>query len=439
MGSGIHRRRFALVAGALLCASQAEAGLSLEQAVERHRALANYGDGRSADLALLAAPRDGVTLAIGGPDEDTPYLLAPTLRGRGGARAVITPLDQPGKPRLRLGLAWHEDVPPEGVLEGSSLDLPVGAGVLYASVETRHWGPGWVGSLILDAAAPPLPAIGWRKTSAMSFQHPWLAWLGPWNADMFIGRLGGHAEPARPWLIGMRAQVRPLPGLEIGVSRAIQWGGAGRDQSLRSFLSALVGRDNVEDGDRSSEPGNQLAGLDVRYSSRLPDGEWALYGQAIGEDEAGLLPSKLIAQAGAEWATRWHSADVRLFIEGSDLLAGDTFGGPHPGVTYRHHIYRQGYTVRGLPLGHPLGGDAKLASLGALVDRGPVSLLVTAHRGRASAQAQRFAPHAALTGLNAGASMDLAEAGRIGLSLWHWRAGADRSSAVQAWWQTAWR
>lgn len=441
MASGNHRRRFALVAGALLWALQAEAGLSLEQAVARHRALADQAEGRSADFALLAAPSDGVTLAVGGPTEDTPYLLAPALRGRGGARAVITPLDQPGKPRLRLSLTAYEGVPPEGLLEGSSLEMPLWAGAAYVSVETRHWGPGWVGSLILDSAAPPLPSVGWRKTSAAPFQHPWLAWLGPWNGDVFVGRLGGHADPVRPWLIGMRMQIRPLQGLEIGASRTIQWGGAGRDESLRSFVSALFGRDNMDGDDRSTEPGNQLAGFDIRYAMKVNSGEWALYAQAVGEDEAGMLPSKLILQTGAEWATRWRDADVRLFAEGSDLVAGNLYGkgGPHPGVTYRHHIYRQGYTHRGLPLGHPVGGDVKLASLGALVDRGGVSVLMAAHRGRASEQAQRFTPHIGLAGLNAAASIDLERAGRIGLSLWHWRVGADRSSNVQAWWHTAWR
>lgn len=423
----------------MLFTTQAQAGLSLEQAVARHRAIVDQAEGRSDDFALLAAPDDGVTLAIGGPSNDTPYLLAPTLRGRGGARVVVTPLGQAGKPKLRLGLTLYDGAPPESVLEGSSLELPLGAGAVYASVETRHWGPGWVGSMILDGAAPPLPALGWRKTSATAFEHPWLSWLGPWNADLFVGRLAGHAEPAHPWLIGMRMQVRPLPGLEIGASRTMQWGGTGRDESLRSFLSALVGRDNIESDDRSTEPGNQLGGLDIRYSTTLGSGEWALHAQAIGEDEAGMFPSKLIVQAGAEWATRWRASSLRLFIEGSDLIAGDAVGRLHPGTTYRHHIYAQGYTNRGLPLGHAAGGDVKLASLGALVDRGKISVLLAAHRGRASTQAQRFAPHATLAGLNAAASIELAEAGRIGLSLWHWRAGGDRSSAVQAWWHTAWR
>lgn len=420
----------------MLLGAQAHAGLSLDHAIARDRSLRG-----GSEFALLPPVSDGATLAVGGPSDDTPYLLVPTLRGRGGARVVYTALGEPGQATLRLGLNAYESAPPESVLEGTSLELPFGPGAVYASVETRHWGPGWVGSLILDSAAPPVPAVGWRKTSATPFEHPWLSWLGPWNADFFIGRLGGHLEPAHPMLIGMRMQVRPLPGLEIGASRAIQWGGKGRDDTLRSFVKALIGRDNVDGNDRSAEPGNQLGGIDIRYGATWADAEWALYAQAVGEDEAGGLPSQLTAQIGTEWATRWQGTGVRLFAEASDLIAGDLFGrgGPRPGSTYRHHIYRQGYTNRGLPLGHPIGGDVKLASIGALADHGSFSMLVSAHHGRASATAQRFAPNVGLSGLNAAASFPVEGVGRVGLSLWLWRAGDDRSTALQAWWQTSWR
>jgi hypothetical protein len=438
MATGIHRQRFALVAGVLLGVSQAEAGLSLEQAIARHRTLSANVAGEGSDFALLAAPRDGLTVAIGGPGDDIPLLMAPAVRGRGGARAVYTLLNDSKGPKLRLGVGWHESAPPETVLEGTSLEIPLGAGVVYASVETRHWGPGWAGSLILDAAAPALPALGWRKTSATPFENRWLTWLGPWNADIFVGRLGDHAQPRHPLLIGMRLQMRPLAGLDIGLSRTIQWGGEGRDTSLRSLARALLGRDNEEGGDNSTEPGNQLAGVDLRYGASMFGSEWALYGSAIGEDEAGGLPSGLIAQAGAEWSGRWAGTPVRWFVEASNLIAGDVVGRPRPGKTYRHHVYQQGYTHRGLPLGHAAGGDIKLGSVGVLIDQGAFSALFVAHRGRASEQAQRFAAHAVLAGLNASLSLAVGLDGRAGVSLWHWRAGSERSSALQAFWQTAW-
>jgi hypothetical protein len=61
------------------------------------------------------------------------------------------------------------------------------------------------------------------------------------------------------------------------------------------------------------------------------------------------------------------------------------------------------------------------------------------HAGRAQEAAQRFEPHARLEGASAAAGIDLDARNRAGLSLWWWRAGEQRSSAVQAWWRIVWR
>jgi hypothetical protein len=430
-----------LLALATLLVTEANAGLSLDQALARHRALHDSDEGHSPAFALLSAPRDGVAPVLGGPDEAVPFLLEPALHGRGGASVVATPFERRDGRRgaaLRLGLNWHEGATTADALEGSELSLSAGSGQAYVSVEPRHWGPGWVGSLILDAAAEPVPAVGWRKTAPSAFPVPWLAWLGPWNADFFIGRLRGHDEPARPQLMGIRLQVRPLPGLEVGASRTMQWGGKGRDNSLKALGTALVGRDNGPDA--ASDPGNQLAGFDVRYSAPLGNGRAAVYGQFIGEDEAGMMPSQWIGLAGLEWApARAGARSMRFFAEYADLVAGGMTNDPHYGSAYRHHTYREGYTNAGLPLGHAIGGDARLLSAGAVVDAGRLGGLVALHGGRAAETSQRFPPQARLAGLNAAASLQVDRGNRVGLAMWWWRAGSERSSALQAWWHTEWR
>jgi len=420
---------------------EAHAGLSLDQALARHRALRYSDEGFGAPFALLEPPRDGITPVLGGPDDTVPFLLEPALRGRGGASVVATPLrraDGQRGPGLRLGLNWHEGATAADALEGTSASLSAGNGEAYVSLEPRHWGPGWVGSLILDAAAVPVPAIGWRKTSPTAFPVSWLAWLGPWNADFFVGQLRGHTEPERPQLTGMRVQVRPLPGLEVGASRTMQWGGEGQDNGFDAFWNSLIGRDNGPDA--ASDPGNQLAGFDVRYSAPVGGGRAAVYGQFVGEDEAGLWPSQWMGLLGLEWAPARQAAwDVRLFAEFADVVAGSVTGDPHYGSAYRHHTYKAGYTNAGLPLGHAIGGDARLVSAGALYDAGRVGALVAAHGGRATETSQRFAPGAHLAGLNAAALYEVDRRNRVGLSMWWWRAGDDRSSALQAWWHTEWR
>jgi hypothetical protein len=427
-------------AGGLTMALHAQAGLSLEQALARHRGLSDIDAGHSDGFIQLAAPTDGLSPVLGGPDDRTPLLLDPTLRGRGGARLVATPLNQrDGRgASLRLGLNWHEGATAADSLEGSALSLPALGGRLYASVEPRHWGPGWVGSLILDAAAPPVPAVGWRKTGGTTFHDPWLSWLGPWNADVFMGQLRGHDDPARPQFVGMRLQIRPLPSLELGASRTLQWGGKGLDNSAGALANALVGRDNGQSA--NADPGNQLAGFDARYGIPVGGGHAAVYGQMVGEDEAGKMPSQWIAQLGLEWAPPRRGMHTwRLFAEASDLVAGEVTGDAHYGSTYRHHLYHQGYTNDGLPLGHAAGGDVRLLSAGALYDGGRVGGVLAAHGGKAAKTSQRFQPDASLAGLNAAAFVEFGRGSRIGLAAWWWRAGTERSSALQAWWHTAWR
>lgn len=278
-------------------------------------------------------------------------------------------------------------------------------GALFtAGAVPRYWGPGWAGSLILGDNARPVPAIGVRRAAASrGFESRWLAWLGPWDAEIFFGSLQGHQEPRAPRFVAMRVEVAPVSWLTLGASRAIQWGGVGRDNSLRALGRALLGRDNVGAGgiDASSEPGNQLAGFDVRISLARLGAPVAVYTQWIGEDEAGYRPSKYIAASGVEtwFATRccrWRAA-----LEHVDTVTGvhDEF----PGTAYRHHIYRQGYTQHGRVIGFSLGTDVRAAVLRLdAFGAGPWSGSLRILDGNANPGAIAALPYAGASVLRAG-------------------------------------
>lgn len=397
--------------------------------------------GPSLDAALARMPpfsdalelEEGLETAPAGPGGDAPWLVP------GGAPThyvahLVSRTQTSGPLHLRFGFAWNDGIGRAWSLDGSVLAFTLDGSELYASVERRHWGPGWMGSLILDGAAPALPAVGWRTTRNTTSRQPWLRWLGPWSADVFMGQLEGHTEPARPWLVGMRFQLQPTDSLQIGIVRTMQWGGLGRDESLGSLMGGLLGRDNLGNGvDAANEPGNQLAGFDWRWTPAAPLGP-SLYGQLVGEDEADLFPSKRMLMLGADVGVPGTRGRMRWFIEGADTIAGDAIGRSRPGIAYRHHIYRQGYTHDGMLLGHPAGGDMRLLSTGAIVRQGRAGAMFALSTGQALATTQRFVEGRVL-GLNAASHFDVTADQRLGAGLWWWRDNAGTRGAAQLWWQ----
>ena len=236
----------------------------------------------------------------------------------------------------------------------------------------RHWGPGWDGSLILSTNARPVPAFSIDRRIPEPFETKWLSWLGPWNATMFLGQMEEERAVPEPYLWGMRVELAPtiVPGLEIGLSRAIQLGGQGRPRHLDIFFEAFISHDNVganTSEDPATEPGNQLAGVDLRW--RLP-GELplALYGQVIGEDEDHFLPNALMFQYGVEaWGKRGTST-WRLFAECADTASWWWTGATNTrNVGYNHHIYDDGYRHYGRSVGHWADSDSLVYTLGGLL------------------------------------------------------------------------
>jgi hypothetical protein len=226
----------------------------------------------------------------------------------------------------------------------------------------HQWGPTWDGSLLLSTAARPFLNFSVQAASGPLARDGFWWWLGEVDFTAFFGELeDDRGDYARPYLMGSRIVVRPWRWLELGASRTAMWGGEGRDNSFKTFLKSVLGRDNYcNAGDCSSQPGNQLAGYDARLNldAWLPG--VALYGQVIGEDgrpETSALPAKNMYQAGAEWRRR----DALVFAEWADSTAGPV------GIAYNHPIYSDGYRHRGRPLGYWADGDSSLWTVGGLV------------------------------------------------------------------------
>jgi hypothetical protein len=254
--------------------------------------------------------------------------------------------------------------------DGSHIALILGNYAIAASTLDRWWGPGWDGSLILSSNARPIPAVTIDRSFTEPFATRWLSWIGPWDVSVLFGRMESDREVADAQIFGFRFNFRPIPSLEIGLSRTAQWCGEGRPCDLGTFGDLLIGRDNRGGSgiDIDNEPGNQLAGLDFRWALTGFGIPVAVYGEFIGEDEAGGFPSKFLGQGGIEasgtWRDRWSWRGFsELAITKCRFYQSDA----DYNCAYNHSIYRTGYRYRGRSVGHGGDNDARILSAGLIL------------------------------------------------------------------------
>jgi hypothetical protein len=254
-------------------------------------------------------------------------------------------------------------------LDGSYLGLTLGNFMVSVGAVERWWGPGWEGSLILSDNARPMPGITLERNYSDASPWPVLKWFGPWRASIALAE-ADRSDVAVPdsRFLAARITFKPRPWAEIGLSRTAQWCGQGRPCGFGPFRNLLLGRDNANSSlTRNDEPGNQMAGYDLRLRSpwaRLPV---ALYGQFIGEDEAGGLPSKFLGLLGAEvWGGAGNGGSWRVHLEYADTACEFTRSHPSFNCAYRNALYPQGYTYLNRIIGHSMDNDGRMISLGGL-------------------------------------------------------------------------
>jgi hypothetical protein len=203
-----------------------------------------------------------------------------------------------------------------------------------------------------------------QRAEQQAFETKWLSWIGPWQYQAFAGRLDDYKAVPDTNLLGLRLTAQPLPYLELGASRTFQIDGQGQPGSLKAYWNAFVGKDNgCNDGVCVGEDNasNQIAGFDARLNLNHFTGiPMSMYAQYVGEDEAGLLPSKKMYLAGVDYSSQLNSMPYQIYAEWADTRTnGDALG-----ISYDHHIYTDGYYQHGFPLGHAMGGDGQMLSLG---------------------------------------------------------------------------
>ncbi|MCZ8132983.1 MAG: hypothetical protein O9284_17060 [Steroidobacteraceae bacterium] len=240
--------------------------------------------------------------------------------------------------------------------------------------QQRWWGPGHEGSLILSSNARPMLQVSLDRAEARAPEWTWLKWVGPYRWTTFMGALeSDHSGFPNPLVWGLRLSFRPFDGgLEVGLSRTAQWCRPGVCD-LNAFGNVLLANDNRgESVADEEEPGNQLAGADIRY--RLPiEFPLAAYWQFNGEsiDNGNYRPRQLTQLIGFEtWSRSTETGGSwRAFVEYAGTACGDIgFSGDETtfGCAYENGVFTDGYRYRGRVIGHSAERDARLYALGGL-------------------------------------------------------------------------
>lgn len=241
--------------------------------------------------------------------------------------------------------------------------------------QSRWWGPGWDGSLILSNNARPIPSLSIENISSETFENKYLKWMGPNKLHFFIGQLESNRRVPGAKLIGTRLTLRPFDSLELGVHRTIQWGGDGQDESFSSLLKTIASiRVDKEDGSLGTVYGNQIAGVDFRW--KLPissESKYAVYGQYIGEDrvDGSLLlgDETFLLGSSVSGASKRLKGTWRAYIEATDTSAGTFKGRYRNNIIYNHSTYTDGYRYQDLSMGHGIDSDSTLVSAGAILSQ----------------------------------------------------------------------
>lgn len=255
--------------------------------------------------------------------------------------------------------------------DGTHATLALGNWLLSVNTLDRWWGPAHESSLILSNNARPMPTLMVERAHARPFESRWLSWLGPWRFNFGISQMeDDRADIDAPLFMAWRVVVMPFKDIELGFSRTAQFCGRQLACDLDSFFNMLAGNDNLGiDATPENEPGNQMAGFDIRWNSPIGNLPYVVYGQYIGEDESSYLPAKYLSQLGVEWWRAFTSGDIlQGFVEYANTTCSAlSSSGPYYDCAYNQGLFDvEGYRYRDRVVGHTYDSDSESFSVGTV-------------------------------------------------------------------------
>jgi hypothetical protein len=229
-------------------------------------------------------------------------------------------------------------------LDNSFLQYSKGIATFGIGAVDRHWSFSKKTSLILSHNSRPIKSIYFKLKN--KFSSDWLPSNSKWSLEFFNGFTEGSLNSKKSMLLGARAILSPTPNLKFEFVQTSQWGGAEYDTGLSAFGAALA----TDTNDESNSNINKMAGFGISYAIPLNKVQLQFYGQAIGEDEAGSLPSCYAYLVGSELSYSGIKYPTTIGIEAVDTRVKKTAHGYCGANTmYNNGIYN--YTNYGKIMG----------------------------------------------------------------------------------------
>ena len=248
------------------------------------------------------------------------------------------------------------------VLDNSYVAQRLGNAAIYAGYLSHWWGPGWISALSLSDNARPFPQIGVTRIDTTGFQAPAFSWIGPWQAEFFVGVLDGKRIAENTLLDGVRFSFNPIRGLEIGIARLDELCGTGHP--CKPFATYFNLQNNPAHPSRTNDEGN----IDIKYSGALGQTLYSVYMQLMNEDTSPIVHSGTSHLFGVTTWLPVASTRLRLTAEYTDSIATKnifSFGEDLFAFSYNDYKYTDGMRYRDRTLGFSLDNDSRLASIQA--------------------------------------------------------------------------
>ena len=154
------------------------------------------------------------------------------------------------------------------------------------------------------------------------FNTKWLASTANWSVELINSSTKNSLEGENSMLTGARVIISPTKKLSFELLQTTQWGDQ-NDKLYSSNIDTFFMYSNV--GKNASV--NKMAGFGISYSVPLNGKTYRFYGQAIGEDEAGNLPSCYAWMTGLELTAKKIKFPTTLTIEAIDTRVKKTSNG----------------------------------------------------------------------------------------------------------------